>query len=34
MAEVTREAFAIRDLARKAGLWFDPFVPRPPAAQT
>jgi DNA topoisomerase-1 len=33
-AEVTREAFAIRDLARKAGLWFDPFVPRPPTAQT
>ena len=29
--EVTREAFAIRDLARKAGLWYDPFVPRPSA---
>ncbi len=30
-AEVTAEAFAIRDLARKAGLWYDPLAEKPAA---
>jgi len=28
---VTQASFALRDLARRAGLWYDPFQPRPPA---